>query len=201
MKDKTTETLIKNKAKTLFFTNGNLGATTQEVADFAGVKRTLVNYYFGSRKELFKLIFDETHNEFRKQFHDVLVLKLSFKEKITQFIDTFTNFVNTYPYFEILLIRDMNEVNPESQERNAYFFEMKHSGALSNFLKEIQAEMDLGNITKMDSRNFYINICSLISYPIIMKSLYKSLFIAKEEEMGQLLKARKKMILDIIFIK
>jgi hypothetical protein len=34
-------------------------ATTQEIADEAGVNRTLINYYFRSRDNLIQIIFDE----------------------------------------------------------------------------------------------------------------------------------------------
>ena len=40
-KDEATEELIKNTAKRLFFGEGKFNATTQEIADAAGVNRTL----------------------------------------------------------------------------------------------------------------------------------------------------------------
>ncbi len=57
-KDQTQE-LIKETAKNLFFVKGKFDATTQEIADEAGVNRTLINYYFRSRDKLIQIIFDE----------------------------------------------------------------------------------------------------------------------------------------------
>ncbi|HYD90018.1 MAG TPA: helix-turn-helix domain-containing protein, partial [Flavobacterium sp.] len=48
-----TERLIKETAKRVFFGEGRFNATTQEIADAAGVNRTLINYYFRSRDKLF----------------------------------------------------------------------------------------------------------------------------------------------------
>jgi len=42
-KDIETEELIKKTAKRLFFGEGKFNATTQEIADTAGVNRTLIN--------------------------------------------------------------------------------------------------------------------------------------------------------------
>ena len=42
-KDQTQE-LIKETAKRLFFGEGRFDATTQEIADAAGVNRTLINF-------------------------------------------------------------------------------------------------------------------------------------------------------------
>ena len=58
-KDDATEELIKNTAKRLFFGEGKFNATTQEIADAAGVNRTLINYYFRSRDKLFDLVFSD----------------------------------------------------------------------------------------------------------------------------------------------
>ena len=51
-----TEELIKQKAKELYVSKGVFDASTQEIADFAGVNRTLVNYYFRSKKNLFQVV-------------------------------------------------------------------------------------------------------------------------------------------------
>ena len=42
-KKEQTEELIKATAKKLFFVQGKFDATTQEIADAAGVNRTLIN--------------------------------------------------------------------------------------------------------------------------------------------------------------
>ncbi len=44
-----TENLIKETAMRVFFKEGRFTATTQEIADAAGVNRTLLHYYFRSR--------------------------------------------------------------------------------------------------------------------------------------------------------
>ncbi len=43
--DLDTEQLIIDTALKVFFTEGRFKATTQEIADAAGVNRTLINYY------------------------------------------------------------------------------------------------------------------------------------------------------------
>ena len=58
-----TENLIKQKARILFFQKGFLNATTQEIADEAGVNRALIHYYFRSRDQMLDIILDETLKE------------------------------------------------------------------------------------------------------------------------------------------
>jgi len=78
-KDQTQE-LIKDTAKNLFFVQGKFNATTQEIADEAGVNRTLINYYFRSRDNLIQIIFDEAHKVEKEKSELIMNSDLPFKE-------------------------------------------------------------------------------------------------------------------------
>jgi AcrR family transcriptional regulator len=67
-----TQRLIKEKAKILFFQKGFLDATTQEIADEAGVNRALIHYYFRSREQLLQTLLDETLQEKRDKIRAIL---------------------------------------------------------------------------------------------------------------------------------
>ena len=86
-KDIETEELIRKTAKRLFFGEGKFNATTQEIADAAGVNRTLINYYFRSRDNLFSQIFEDAVKREEKLREKVLLSDLPFKEKIEMYID------------------------------------------------------------------------------------------------------------------
>ena len=74
-----TKILIKKMAKKLFFGEGKFNATTQEITDAAGVNRTLINYYFRSRDNLFNLVFEEAHLEEMKKSHAIVSSNLTFR--------------------------------------------------------------------------------------------------------------------------
>ena len=92
-----TENLIKQKAKTLFFQKGFLDATTQEIADEAGVNRALIHYYFRSREQLLDLLLHETLKEKKEKIRKVLSSEVPFREKIANYIDTIVDYGLTYP--------------------------------------------------------------------------------------------------------
>src|SRR5690625_5454760 len=80
-KDLETEEKIKKTVSDLLFKEGRFNATTQEIADKAGVNRTLINYYFRSRDNLYTLVFqDAMHNEHMLRTR-LLFSDLPFKEK------------------------------------------------------------------------------------------------------------------------
>src|SRR5688572_31682170 len=101
-----TENLIKQKAKILFFQKGFLNATTQEIADEAGVNRALIHYYFRSRDQMLDMLLDETIREKKQRMLTILSSDLSFREKIALYIDVVVDYSLTYPYLENFIISE-----------------------------------------------------------------------------------------------
>lgn len=196
LKDVNTEEHIVAQAKQLFFAVGKLSASTQEIADFAGVKRTLINYYFGSKQKLFDRAFDEMRYSFNASLSEVLGSIASVYDKVAGLIDTFTTFMEQYPYFNIFLITELNTTKKRKKE----IIQRYQRPELENFYMEIQQEMDAGNIPKMDPFNYYVNIFSLVSYPIIMRPYYDRIFNMTKKEMDSMYQKRKQDILRLLFI-
>lgn len=187
--------MIKERSKELFFTIGKLSASTQEIADFAGVKRTLINYYFGSKQKLFELVFDETRQSFKVNLSEILGSPYSVYEKVSRLIDRFTEFIRTYPYYNIFLITEINNRSPNKKE----IIQRYHCAEQVTFFKEIEAEMEAGSIPQMSPFNFYINIFALVSYPVIMRPYYDRIFDMSKGDLDEMYANRKADILNLLF--
>src|SRR5918993_3596594 len=101
-----TEKLIKEKAKILFVQKGFLNATTQEIADEAGVNRALIHYYFRSRELMLETLLDETMREKRDRVRSILTSDLPFRKKIASYIETVVGYGLMYPYLENFIISE-----------------------------------------------------------------------------------------------
>lgn len=193
VRDTGTEQLIKDTAKRVFFAEGKLQATTQDIADAAGVARTVINYYFRSKDILFELVFKEAMADTRKKLDEVITASLPLKEKVTRLIDVFSADVEEFPYKESFLISEINRhgfVAPEKE----------HSIVLEQFLKEIQQGIDSGEVKKMLPINFMINLFSLLVYPFITRQLFKQILEVTDIKFEHLMNDRKKMIIDLLFV-
>jgi AcrR family transcriptional regulator len=186
------EDLIKHTAKELFFSKGYLHATTQEIADAAGVNRSLINYYFRSRDLLFQTVYREAVESLKSQLDKVLYDEIPFKEKLNLFIDVYMKELLKYPYRESFLITEICSKNFALKEK-------KKSAALAHFLKEIANEMEKGTIKKGDPIQFMFNLFALISFPVIMTPLYQKLLDISKEKYNKLIADRKQIILESIF--
>ena len=196
MKDNKTEELIKERAKVLYFSIGKLDATTQEIADFAGVKRTLVNYYFGSKHELFEILLDELRLAVHHLVRIIIITKDTVYQKVAQIVDQFSIFMENHPFYNIFLINEINQCSEQKKKRNY----KRALPELVDFFKELEAEMEKGNIPKMDPLNLYINIFALVSYPILMRPYYNEIFDVNQVKMDSIFADRKNVILNSIFI-
>lgn len=192
-KNELTEELIKSTAKRLFFGEGKFNATTQEIADAAGVNRTLINYYFRSRNNLFEQVFEEAQIEETKKSESILFSDKPFKDKIAEFIDYSMEVALEYPYLEIYLVTQINQgcaFNKQDQVQKV----------LPEFFKQIQTEIKKGTIRKMEPIQFVMNVISLISFPLCMRPLIQESMQIDDKNYNKLLKDRKKIILDTLFV-
>ncbi|HZH70300.1 MAG TPA: TetR/AcrR family transcriptional regulator [Flavobacteriaceae bacterium] len=193
-KDDTYELII-NTAKKLFFKEGKFHATTQEIADAAGVNRTLINYYFRSRNALFDLVFEEAKKEDEKRQEMIVLSDLPVREKLEQFIDYFFEQAKKYPYREIYMVTQMTR-----DEFSACYHKKEHISKLtSKFYVELEQEMEKGTIQKMNPIQFTLNLVALLVFPVSMRPFLKNSFDLDDTEYDKLLSERKEVILKTIF--
>lgn len=189
-KDQTQE-LIKETAKNLFFVKGKFDATTQEIADAAGVNRTLINYYFRSRDNLIQIIFDEAQRVEKEKSKIIQNADLPFKVKISQFIEGSLSTSLQYPYLETYIVSQINKGNCHQKDIE--------EGVLETLYKDIEKEMELGNIEKMAPVQFVLNMVSLLVFPSAVRPLFMENLMISDKEYDQIISERKEIIINMLF--
>lgn len=190
-RDTGTEQLIKDTAKRIFFSEGKLHATTQDIADAAGVNRTLLNYYFRSRDILFEQVAAEAMAEMKTVMDSVFSAKIEFKDKLHKLISVFMDQAMQFPYREMYVVTSLNRGDKTVPEEKKV--------KVKAFLKEVSEEMERGKIKKMDPRQFCMNLFSLMAYPLITSCLNKSIYSVDDTAYLKLMKERKQLIFDMIY--
>lgn len=187
-----TEQLIKETAKRLLFAEGKLYATTQHIADAAGVNRAAVHYYYRTRDQLIGQVFDESMTALSQRMDRVIESEKPFRLKVEELIDVFLAEMIAFPYEETFLITEINNAGHQLMENIS-------PGPVSGFLAEAEKEMDAGTIAKMNPIHFLMNLFSMLSYPIIMAPLYRQLFQLSKTDFDQIIKERRDIICRMVF--
>ena len=190
-----TEKLIKEKAKILFFQKGFLNATTQEIADEAGVNRALIHYYFRSRELMLETLLDDTLQEKRDRVRNVLTSNLSFREKVAKYIDTIVDYGLKYPYLDNFIISETAR-HPEKVKLFCARDRFKSSDLIREALEQ---EIKKGKIAPISAEHFMVNLISLCNYPFLAKSVIQTIHGLTDTAYRKFLLERKQIIFRTIF--
>lgn len=190
-----TEKLIKDKARELFFQRGLLHATTQEIADEAGVNRALIHYYFKSREQMLETLLDETLEEKRNNVRNILSSDLPFREKIARYIDVVVDYGIKYPYLENFIISETAR-NPQ---RFKDYCDRNKSKTTDLIRKQLEDEIRLGKLSPIGVEHFMVNLSALCNYPLLAKPVLQAIHGMTDSAYQKFLKQRKQIIYTTIF--
>ncbi len=190
-----TERLIKEKAKILFFQKGFLNATTQEIADEAGINRALIHYYFRSREQMLEILLDETLQEKKDRVRGILASSLPFKEKIANYIDMVVDYGLKYPFLDNFIISEIAR-RPEKVRLFCARDPFKSSDLIR---QELDKEIKKGRIAAVSAEHFMVNLISLCNYPLLAKSVIQTIHGLSDTAYRKFLVERKRIIFHTIF--
>lgn len=196
MKESKTKETIKSAAKNLFFKKGNIHATTQDIADEAGVNRALIHYYFSSREQLFEVILNDAYQNITRRLHKAISSDSSFKEKIENFVNCYIDEAIEFPFMESFIA---SEFNRYSEVHFSLISNPTTNSVMEGFFTELLLEMKKGTIPSMPPEQFLINITSMCSFPLITRPLIQRTFNMDDEAYLEFIKNRKVEILKMIF--
>jgi AcrR family transcriptional regulator len=192
-----TEKLIKDKAKVLFFQKGFLNATTQEIADEAGVNRALIHYYFRSREQMLEILLDEALQEKKDRVRQILTSDVSFQEKIANYINAVVDYGLAYPYLDNFIISETAR-RPDKVKLFCSRDKVKSSDLIA---KELQVEIKNKRIAPISAEHFMVNLISLCNYPLLAKSVFQTIHGLTDTAYRKFLIERKRIIFRTIFNK
>ena len=194
--EQSTDIKILDAARKIFLQKGLDGARMQEIADEAGINKALVHYYFGSKEKLFEAIFADTLQQFFPRLESIILLNVSFVEKIEHFIDLYLELVIKNEFVPQFIIREAHR-NPQNILKLFERIGMQQNAAI--ILKILKDEMKKGTIKEMPPEYFIIHIISLCVFPIVGRPLLEPLlFHGDDERYNDYMNDRKKYVKELL---
>ena len=169
LKDNSTEEKILDAAKEVFMKYGLYGARMQDIADTAGINKALLHYYFRNKEKLFDRIFETALSRY---FDNAQVFDNNdqpVKERIFQYVSKIIDFYAEYPQMSMFIIKEIGH-NPD-------LFKQKVMAAKKNktfrLITSLEEAIEKGEIPKIDTAMFMINLQSLCCYPFLASPMFK----------------------------
>ncbi len=182
----TTEEKIIAAARTVFTKKGFSSTRTRDISEEAGINLALLNYYFGSKEKLFRLIIKE---EFEQLFGMITPILSDAHVTIEEKIETLVN-----NYTKLLLKNEdlpMFVLNELKSNKDIFESILQNARLLSQPIIEIQLKERGFTISTI---NFIMNIVSMTLFPFLSKPLFVSSGLLKEEEFTSFVMDRKQQI-------
>jgi TetR/AcrR family transcriptional regulator len=162
-----TEQKIVASAERLFYQKGKAGTSMQDIADDAGINRTLLNYYFRSKDQLFEAVFRNALSRFVPSLAAMLKSDMSFREYVPRLIHTVIDAMLENPQIPIFVLQELSS-NPDRMPQIIREMGIDPMHAVQKIMKE----KDPVFLGEQDARQMIINLLSLCIFPFAARPVF-----------------------------
>jgi AcrR family transcriptional regulator len=189
-----TENRILEAAKIVFFIRGFDGTSMQDIADEAGINKSLLHYYFRSKEKLFSAVFNYAFQQFIPQMHGILNSGESIFIKIEKIVSEYMDLLRKNQFIPAFILHEIN-MNPDR-----LYNLMQDSGLKPMvFIGQFAEEISKGTIKPMDPRQLIVNILAVCIFPVAARPLLQRiLFENNDAAYEKFLDERKKVVAEFI---
>ena len=194
-KKQNTEEKILDAAKNIFVRKGKSGARMQEIADKAGINKSLLHYYYRSKDKLFGAVFQFAFSNFAPNLLEILNEDNDIFEVIETFISKYLDVINKNPFIPMFILNEVNK-----KDTGFIVRVLKNSGInVKIFEKLTQKEIKNGKIKNVDAKQLLVNILALCVFPYLGRPLLEVIiYNDNKNDYDNFLENRKKEVTELI---
>ncbi|MEA3462204.1 MAG: TetR family transcriptional regulator [Bacteroidota bacterium] len=159
-----TEEKIIASAEKLFHQKGKTGCSMQDIADDAGINRTLLNYYFRSKDQLFEAVFRQAMGRFVPDLAAMMNTHVSFEQYVPALVEKIIDTLLENPQIPIFVLQELSS-NPQRMPQ--IIKEMGIDPAKA--MEKMGGEGAVPPIGGLDPRQVILNLISLCIFPFAAK--------------------------------
>ncbi len=189
--DTTTMEKILDAARKLFVQQGFAATTTRDIAKEAGINLALVNYYYGSKQNLFKTIMVEHMKGFMKGLSvGINDPSRGLEEKFAFMADSYISMLLVQPDVPLFLLRSLRE------EPDVLFRDVGIGPILTDSLlmKEIDAALKAQGRSLISPLQIFINLMGLCVFPFIARPILQMASGIDDDQYTTMMNERRSLI-------
>ena len=191
-----TEQKIIASAEKLFYQKGKAGTSMQDIADDARINRTLLNYYFRSKDQLFEAVFRNAMSSFVPNLAKMLNSDMSFEDYVPRLIETVIDAMLENPQIPIFVLQELSS-NPDRMPQ--IIKEMGIDSAIAVEKMESEQWKELGD--HIDPRQVILNLISLCIFPFAARPVVTEILYNGDNDAYIAAMKQRKQILPLLVNK
>src|ERR1700743_2719 len=191
----TTENQIFEAALKVFHKKGLAGARMQEIADEAGINKSMLHYYFRNKEQLFSQVFFQSFRKFMGSVWPILNEPNTWEEKIPVVIEHYTQVMQGNPHLALFVINELR------QNTDGFSSFIKDNPLLNTvFVAQLKQAMQNGEIRTVQPMQIWLTITSNIIFPFITEPMLKMTINFHDSDWDGFIADRKKIIADMLLL-
>ena len=189
--DQTTEEAILAAARKVFTAKGMAGARMQDIADGAGINKSLLHYYFKNKEKLFEVIFLQEAEKFFPKINLIFQSDAPLFEKLEHFVNEYIDEMIENPYLPWFIL---NELNRDADQFLKKVWGLSARPKPAKFLEQMEKEIKKGTIKRINPVHLLMNLLSMTIFPFVAKPMLSRTLQINEVQFRQLMEQRRKEI-------
>lgn len=189
-----TEQRIIASAEKLFYQKGKAGASMQDIADDAGINRTLLNYYYRTKDQLFEAVFRKAMSRFVPNLAAMIRSDMAFAEYVPKLVGKVIDTLLEHPQIPIFVLQELSS-NPDRMPQM-----MREMGIDPDLaVRKLRNEKVYENITSDKAKQVIIHMLSLVIFPFAARPVVvEILFNGDQDAFQRAMEERKVLIPEVV---
>jgi AcrR family transcriptional regulator len=165
------KTRILDAADAVFVRRGVDGARMQQIADHAGVNKSLLHYYFRSKADLAQAVWLRIASSFIPGLFHMLSSDCSLDEKIDRVVDSYHTLLSRHPYLVTYIVS-------EASRRPALvddFYSSERREAARRMIGKLREQIDeqvkRKKMAPLSAEQFLVTLLSSCQFPFMAQTI------------------------------
>lgn len=194
-RDHKTEERILLAARQVFVKKGYEGARMQEIADVAGINKSLLHYYYRNKDKLFESIFSEAFFRIIPKILQVFASELTLEQKIDRVVNEYLDLLEAEPFLPGFVLNELG--------RKPDYLEELFSQSGVDFkipLRILGEQIRARGGQEIPPLQFLVNLISTCVFPFVARPLLEKVLEKQgTEDFGAFIAWRRAHIKKMVF--
>lgn len=186
---------ILDVARELFVAKGYAATSIRDIATASDANVAHVKYYFGSKADLFEIIFDEAFEILENRVFSALNSDMPFEEMIENWINAYYELLPEYPQIPMFILNEISH-SPEALVKK--ILKKNPQRIFSRFSDRMEDEIRKGTVRPVPVLDFGLNVLSLCVFPFMFRGLVLRIANMSNNDYNALLKEHKQYVIDFV---